>query len=276
MFGMDDDEVRQAMRDIFGDDGSGQDGDAPASSAAPAPQAEPDFPEIRSGLLSTVPIGQQVPPDGWRPEDWSDRMGAIMGSSWPGTGGGGAPALHASAQPANAPSILPPPNITPWGGQGPQSAVQIYSDLPAAPGVLATTATQDIPSNQVQSSGGLLGEAADIYHHVADALTDPDFIRRQGQYMQRAGDIVSLGGTGLTVAGTVTAQPELAAPGLVGMGVGSLLNRAGSGAVILSDILAKDRNAAARDAVGAGLGEVLPPTIDSSRPIDKTFRYFGF
>lgn len=164
MFGMDDDEVRRAMRDIFGDDGSGSDGGA-ASPTVSTPKAEPDFPEIRSGLLSTVPIDQQVPPGGWRPEDWSDGMGATMGSSWPGIGGGGAPALRASAQPGSGPG-LPPPNLTPLGGEGPQSAVELAPLLVAQPGLGAAITPQNIASGAERAGA----DKSKMYGGIAEAL----------------------------------------------------------------------------------------------------------
>lgn len=92
----------------------------------------------------------------------------------------------------------------------------------------------------------------------------------------RAGDIVGLGGRGLAVAGAVTAQPELAAPGLVGIGVGGALNVLGNIGIVASDILANDRNAAARDSAGAGVSSMLPPNVDPQPTIDRTSGYFGY
>lgn len=80
----------------------------------------------------------------------------------------------------------------------------------------------------------------------------------------------------MAVAGAVTAQPELAAPGLAGMGVGEVLNLLGNIGIVASDILANDRNAAARDSVGAGVSGALPPTVDPQPIIDKTAGYYGY
>ena len=119
-----------------------------------------------------------------------------------------------------------------------------------------------------------------MYRGATDAITRPevtDIIKRQSEYLRRAGDTVGLGGTCLAVAGTVTAQPELIAPGLVGMGLGEALSTLGSAGVALSDALANDRKAAIRDSIGGLVGSKLPYTIDPQKSvIDRTAGYFGF
>jgi len=87
---------------------------------------------------------------------------------------------------------------------------------------------------------------------------------------------VGLGGTGLAVAGTVKAPPELLLPGLAGMGFGDTLSILGSDAVALSDALARNRAAAVKDSIGGLIGSKLPYTIDPQPAVNGTGKYFGF
>ena len=60
------------------------------------------------------------------------------------------------------------------------------------------------------------------------------------------------------------------------MAAGDALNAAGNGAVVLSDVLSNNRNSAVEDAVSAGVGAVLPYSVDPHPAVDNTAKYFGF
>jgi len=178
------------------------------------------------------------------------------------------PPAHLDIGASPSPQIMPPSAVLMGSSSDPLIANQN-----------GATARAVGPDGPGADGGGVLEKARRIYDDVSGFLTSPEFtepLRRQGQYVNRAGDIVGLGGRGLAVAGAVTAQPELAAPGLAGMGVGEVLNLLGNIGIVASDILANDRNAAARDSVGAGVSGALPPTVDPQPIIDKTAGYYGY
>lgn len=173
-----------------------------------------------------------------------------------------------------------PPNIPQLGPGEPSGAVMSSGRFVPQAALNLSSATQGPGNGNVEANGGILGALHDIYRGAADAITRPevtDIIKRQSEYVRRAGDTVGLGGTGLAVAGTVTAQPELIAPGVAGMGLGEALSALGSAGVALSDALANDRKAAIRDSIGGLVGSKLPYTIDPQKSvIDRTAGYFGF
>ena len=167
--------------------------------------------------------------------------------------------------------------IAPMGYEGLQSAAQVLPSMPDA--VLLSNPINSNAAVAVQANGGVLGKVSGIYHKVIDAAESPgftNFLKQQGGYVNRAGDYVGLGGTGLAVAGAATAQPELVAPGLAGIAVGEVLNKLGNGAIVLSDVLANNRNQAVKDAVGAGVSSVLPPLVDPQPFIDRAGKYYGY
>jgi hypothetical protein len=172
------------------------------------------------------------------------------------------------------------PSLGQLGPDGPGSAAMLSTQLPEWMAVNPPNAIQRPEDGSIEANGGILGALHNIYRGAADAITKPevtDVIKRQSEYLRRAGDAVGLGGTGLAVAGTVTAQPELIAPGMAGMGLGEALSTLGSAGVALSDVLANDRKAAIRDSVGGLVGSKLPYTIDPQKSvIDRTAGYFGF
>lgn len=173
-----------------------------------------------------------------------------------------------------------PPNIPQLGPDGPNSTVMLSGRFAPQATLNLSSATRGPENGNTEASGGILETLHNIYRGAADAITRPevtDIIKRQSEYVRRAGDTVGLGGTGLAVAGTVTAQPELIAPGLAGMGLGEALSTLGSAGVALSDALANDRKAAIRESVGGLVGRKLPYTIDPQKSvIDRTAGYFGF
>ena len=172
------------------------------------------------------------------------------------------------------------PSLGQLGPDGPSSAAMLSTQLPPRAAPNFPSATQRPENENVEAGGGILGTLHDIYRSAAGAITRPevtDVIKRQSEYVRRTGDTVGLGGTGLAVAGTVTAQPELIAPGVAGMGLGEALSTLGSAGVALSDALANDRKAAVRDSVGGLVGSKLPYTIDPQKSvIDRTAGFFGF
>ena len=233
-WGISDDEMDQALQDLFG---SAPDGDG-AQAAPIQPQPTPSELGITAGILSDVPAHLQVPPTDWPGMD--PNFSGIPGAA------GRLPQLQ--SQPINL-----------------QDAVRNFQNAKA--------------NDTAETSGGLLGTARSIYHSLAGAITSPDFtdpLKRQSEYLRRAGDTVGLGGTGVAVAGTVTAQPELVVPGLAGMGLGEALAALGSAGVAVSDALANNRKAAIRDSIGGLVGSQLPYTVDPQPIVNGTAKYFGF
>jgi len=209
----------------------------------------------------------------------SDPGTGVPGS--PTTNGGGGQFGNVGFQvSAGNGGFMDRPSLGQLGPDGPGSAAMLPTQLPLRIVSNPPNAIHRPQDENIEANGGILGTLHDIYRGAADIITKPevtDVIKRQSEYLRRAGDTVGLGGTGLAVAGTVTAQPELIAPGMAGMGLGEALSTLGSAGVALSDALANDRKAAIRDSVGGLVGSKLPYTIDPQKSvIDRTAGYFGF
>ena len=274
--GFSDEDVRRAMLDIFGDDGSSLewlDG-GPAQAPAPAPDAPlPASPDrgIIGGILANDPGQMPAPQTDWSsldlglsPTDRAALARASLGN-------------HFSV--GNSAGLRPSPSIASMNPAGPPGAAGILPRLPSQPVNLQNNSLNISPSVSARTSEGILGKVNDIYHQMLNKVTSPevtDILKREGGYVNKAGDYVDLGGRGLAVAGIVTGQPELAFPGLDGIAVAGGLHLLGNGAIVLSDMLAKNRTQAPRDAVGAGVSSVLPPLVDPQPLIDRTGRYFGY
>ena len=109
-------------------------------------------------------------------------------------------------------------------------------------------------------------------------LTSPSFtkeLRNQGQIMVHAGNEVAATGAAAAVGGVVTAQPEVIGIGLTGISVGEGFANFGGAMIVASDLLAGDQDAAARDAAGAGLGNVLPYNVDTQPIADAASNFFN-
>src|SRR5579871_3103883 len=273
--GFSDEDVRRAMLDMFGDDGSslewGDGGPTPKGNM-PAPPGPGG-----GGILDSDPGQLQAPAVDWSNLDLglsgSDlaSLGIVArGAGIPGQGSLlpysnqgpdsppviddlvyrgsgqfrpqllGGPANGAFLQPVNyhvggagSGGFGTASNIAPMGPSGPQGAAQILP-LQVPHAALLGNSTNPNASAVAQTNEGILGKISDFYHEALNKVTSPevtDVLKRQGGYVNKAGDYVGLGGRGLAVAGIVTGQPELTAPGMAGVGLGEFLNLAGNGAI---------------------------------------------